>query len=377
LVFSLIQNAFAESEIPDWVKNNAGWWAEGKITDSDFVFGMEYLINNKILKIPLTTQEAQNKSDEIPSWIKSNADWWSQGFISDSDFISGIQYLLNQDIIKLKFDKLTEITTSKSIFKIFFDEKDLTSETIASRFHFELKPELRELYEMLKPHNQNTIVVYPSFTLSAYTEPGFYNYYRGECDENCLETIIRYDFEGNYNTGNSAYQLLKLLGYNFITDIDIDKNPQNLKNYDKVILLHNEYVTKTEFDAITNHPNVIYLYPNALYAEVEYDETQNTIKLIRGHNYPELDIKNGFDWEFDNTHPYEYDSDCFDWQFYKIGNGIMLNCYPEKIIFTDAFLLKAITDSHDPFWWTATTKYKSLVTDEEFNKLNPILELLP
>ncbi|SMH72213.1 hypothetical protein [Candidatus Nitrosotalea okcheonensis] len=32
--------------------------------------------------------------------------------------------------------------------------------------------------------------------------------------------------------------------------------------------MHNEYVTKKEFDAITSHPDVIFLYPDALYAQV-------------------------------------------------------------------------------------------------------------
>jgi len=106
--------------------------------------------------------------------------------------------------------------------------------------------------------------------------------------------------------------------------------------------LHNEYVTRAEFDAITEHPNVVYLYPNALYAEIEYDENDNTIKLIRGHNYPEPQITNGFDWEFDNTHPYEYDVLCKDLEFYEIDNGYMLNCYPEIKILTDFELLKTI-----------------------------------
>ena len=45
-------------------------------------------------------------------------------------------------------------------------------------------------------------------------------------------------------------------------------------------MLHNEYVTQAMFDAITNHPNVIYLYPNALYAEIEVDYENNLITLI-------------------------------------------------------------------------------------------------
>jgi hypothetical protein len=35
--------------VPSWVKNNANWWANGQITDSDFVLGMEYLVANKII----------------------------------------------------------------------------------------------------------------------------------------------------------------------------------------------------------------------------------------------------------------------------------------------------------------------------------------
>ena len=128
-----------------------------------------------------------------------------------------------------------------------------------------------------------------------------------------------------------------------VSDIDVDKNPEILKNYDKVILLHNEYVTKTEFDAITNHPKVLYLYPNALYAEISVDYLKNTITLIRGHNYPEPEIRNGFGWEFENT-PMEYNELCENGEFYEIDNGFMLNCYPESIIYRDAGLLKTIKD---------------------------------
>ena len=98
-------------------------------------------------------------------------------------------------------------------------------------------------------------------------------------------------------------------------------------------MLHSEYVTRTMFDAITNHPNVIYLYPNALYAEIEVNYVDETITLIRGHNYPEPEIKNGFDWEFDNTHPYEFDNLCADMEFYQIENGVMTNCYPETFFY--------------------------------------------
>ncbi len=44
LLLPIIQSAYAESEIPEWIKNNAGWWSEGLIGDSDFVSGIQYLI---------------------------------------------------------------------------------------------------------------------------------------------------------------------------------------------------------------------------------------------------------------------------------------------------------------------------------------------
>jgi len=150
--------------------------------------------------------------------------------------------------------------------------------------------------------------------------------------------------EATYTSSGNAATILTLLGYDFISDMDIDKNPLILQKYDKIILLHNEYVTKKMFDAITNHPKVLYLYPNALYAEIETDYQQNTITLIRGHGFPEKTIDNGFDWEFENTRPYEFDTDCKDWELYEIDKGVMLNCYPEHIIFKDAKLLKSIKD---------------------------------
>ncbi len=38
-------------EIPDWIKNNAKWWADGLITDQDYIKGLQYLISQGILKV--------------------------------------------------------------------------------------------------------------------------------------------------------------------------------------------------------------------------------------------------------------------------------------------------------------------------------------
>ena len=87
-------------EIPIWVKNNAGWWADDLIGDSDFVSGIQYLISEGIMTIPVT-QSGTSTSQEIPGWIKNNAGWWADDLIGDSDFVSGIQYLISEGIMNI------------------------------------------------------------------------------------------------------------------------------------------------------------------------------------------------------------------------------------------------------------------------------------
>lgn len=242
----------------------------------------------------------------------------------------------NAELVELPFN---------SIFKISGIKDDYIMDGNVQRYlklFFELDEKKSSQYDALLNTDEKTIVIFPIFTAAAYNEPGFYNYYKGECDETCLtvpiKAILRTEIGGN------GAQILKLLNYNFLSDIDIDKNPDILKDFDKVILLHNEYVTKKQFDAITSHPNVIYLYPNALYAEVKADYEKNTITLIRGHAYPDKTIDNGFNWEFDNTRPYEFDRECDDWEFYEIDNGRMLNCFPEEQLYEDSLLLKTLKE---------------------------------
>ncbi|EIJ66774.1 hypothetical protein BD31_I0217 [Candidatus Nitrosopumilus salaria BD31] len=242
----------------------------------------------------------------------------------------------NTDLIELPMNSIFKISGVRGEYII---DENLQKYT---RLFFELNDDNHSLYNQLMNTDEKTIVIFPIFTAAAYNEPGFYNFYKGECNEECLtipiKSILRTEIGGN------SAQVLKLLNYKFLSDIEIDKNPKILKDFDKVILLHNEYVTQKEFDAITSHPNVIYLYPNALYAKIDVNYEENTITLIRGHNYPEQSISNGFDWEFENTDPYEYDKDCDNWEFYNIDNGKMLNCYPESQIFEDPKLLKTLKE---------------------------------
>lgn len=212
----------------------------------------------------------------------------------------------------------------------------------------ELKPGLDDLYKDLglfdKP--RDAVFIYPSFTQAAYGKSGFYDYYNNKCDIQCLTVKIPTGIHGIQASSIAGAWTLKLLNYPYLKDEDVDKNPDILKQYKRVIVLHNEYVTKKEFGAITSHPNVIFLYPNALYAEVKADYADDTITLVRGHNYPDSSITNGFSWKYDNS-KYEYNVDCKNWNFYNAGEYIMLNCYPEyKLLYAEQLL--RLLQNNDP-----------------------------
>ena len=371
----LIPNSSAQEEIqiPNWIKNVAGWWAVNEISEKEFLAAIEYLINNNIIFIPfmpcggaaaIAASDPTLNAKLIPNWVKNNAGWWATDQIRDVDFINGIEYLINNDILGIdnkkikgqvsiddvKFSPAWTVDKDKMVFvaSSFFEVYGLNGDCLIdpndgiSKWKsnmLALNPNKMDMYNEVAVWDdpQNAVVVYPYFTFAAYQPQGFYDYFRGECDD-CTTTKFAQP-TSEYTSSGLGHQALTLLGYHSITDIEIDKNPGILQQFDKVIMLHNEYVTRTMFDAITSHPNVIYLYPNALYAEIEVDYTDRTITLIRGHNYPEFEITNGFDWPFDNTHPYEYDAECNDMEFYKIGGAWMTTCFPDLLFLTDTDVL--------------------------------------
>ena len=118
----LVPNSSAQEEIqiPSWIKNVAGWWANDEISENQFLIGIEYLINNNIIGygdkwVPCnsgsqrifapdvddldndgdTTElneipsQTISSSKSVPDWVKNNASWWSDNLINDTDFLNG------------------------------------------------------------------------------------------------------------------------------------------------------------------------------------------------------------------------------------------------------------------------------------------------
>ncbi len=85
-------------QIPEWVKNNAGWWADEQIPDSAFINGIEYLIKEGIVVVPISDVQSENES-AVPEWVKNNAGWWADEQIDDKAFATGIEYLIKIGLI--------------------------------------------------------------------------------------------------------------------------------------------------------------------------------------------------------------------------------------------------------------------------------------
>jgi hypothetical protein len=309
-----VNYAHADSKtnlVPQWVRQNALWWSQGEISDSDFINGMKWLVENRIIPVEDLTESVDSLG--MPDSVKKIAYSWAQGSVPDAEFIRGIEYLIKNGVIELDDNFVSKVIQER------LDQVSVRGET------------------------KKFVVIIPVFTAAAYTENKFYSYYGGQCGTQCLTSIIYTQIPLGFTASGKATSILESLGYYTLTDIDVDKNPSVLLQYDKVIILHNEYVTQREFDAITTHPHVVYLYPNALYGKIVTNYDFNTMTLVRGHGYPDLKIRNGFDWKFDNSQ-FEYDIQCTDWKFYNVTNGIMLDCYPENHLASNIPLLQAIKD---------------------------------
>ena len=74
--------------------------AATSISNSEFIEGLEYLIEEGLISIP-SVESGTIVEQNIPDWIKNNAKWWANDQISDEDFVKSIQYLIKKGIIRV------------------------------------------------------------------------------------------------------------------------------------------------------------------------------------------------------------------------------------------------------------------------------------
>ena len=93
---TVLQN---NEKIPNWIKNNAKWWANEQIEDQTFVSSIQYLIEQNILQISDFPETSSQNFRAIPIWVKTIAGYWADDLVSDDEFITSIGYLIEKGII--------------------------------------------------------------------------------------------------------------------------------------------------------------------------------------------------------------------------------------------------------------------------------------
>ena len=85
-----LPSAFAEN-VPDWVKNTAGWWATDAISETEFVNAVEFLVKENIIQV--NASQTSETSQGVPEWVKNTAGWWATDAISETEFVNAVEFL--------------------------------------------------------------------------------------------------------------------------------------------------------------------------------------------------------------------------------------------------------------------------------------------
>ena len=104
----------------------------------------------------LVTSSVSSVSAEVPPWIKNNAGWWADGTIDDASFVQGIQFLVKEGVMKIlpeqasNADKpATQMTSSKESKQTVSSVSTSDDSVIAS-----LESELEKCSEIVKAYKR-------------------------------------------------------------------------------------------------------------------------------------------------------------------------------------------------------------------------------
>ena len=204
VAISIIPTVFSDSirgefTIPNWVKNTAGWWADGQIDDSAFLQAIEFLIKEEIITVQIPVVESE-VVEGVPVWVKNTAGWWGEDKIHDVAFVGAIKYLIGQGIMTVDEKQVAEELPICS-YKIILDYACIVEEVV----------EVNDFYMEVNGGNccQNWAYVGEDYKFQIKT----FDEYRGNAIDGVTITAkiiskdgeLRYDF-GQITTVDGFYE---------------------------------------------------------------------------------------------------------------------------------------------------------------------------
>jgi len=237
---SVIPFSFSE-EIPDWVKHTAQWWADRKVSQSDFTNALESLIKDGIIHIPPTEMAPPGPDKIIPDWVRNTAGWWADDYIPDSDFINAIQYLVSVGLIEVK------VSTPEPVEEIVEIEKSIPLMLLVEGYDT-VTPEKKFVLDVLVFNAEKYPQASPTFNRNAdYTVDGVNVEIELHNEEGQIHT-----FSGTTKDGFLRYEILAretsqdgtlwMINNLYTVDVSVSLDEENtgkihqfygISNYDK------------------------------------------------------------------------------------------------------------------------------------------------
>ena len=237
---SVIPFSFSE-EIPDWVKHTAQWWADRKISQSDFTNALESLIKDGIINIPPTEMAPPGPDKIIPDWVRNTAGWWADDYIPDSDFINAIQYLVSIGLIEVKVstpEPVEEIVEIKKSIPLMLLVEGYDTVTPEKKFVLDVLVFNAEKYPQASPkfdRNASYTVDGVNVEIELHNEEGQIHTFSGTTKDG----FLRYEILARETSQDGTLWMINNL---YTVDVSVSLDGENtgkthqfygISNYDK------------------------------------------------------------------------------------------------------------------------------------------------
>ncbi len=107
-----------------------------------------------VATVPLVSAQAQGT---VPEWIKTNAGWWAEGAVDDATFLNGITFLVENGIINVSSESKSIDVDTLTIGFIPVEKADELTPKAQALEQF-LESELGIDIEVVVPTNYETII---------------------------------------------------------------------------------------------------------------------------------------------------------------------------------------------------------------------------
>ena len=132
-----VNTVYADDDIPAWVKGVAGFWAEDKITDKEFIEALEFLIESDIIqtndpRVLSLENEVLKLENKIKLFESENTSQSNSDIVESQEKVS---INVNETVIKGNVKVLlstVDITTSKTVINLEITnlENDITPDSL-------------------------------------------------------------------------------------------------------------------------------------------------------------------------------------------------------------------------------------------------------